>query len=82
MFDKYVERAAKPTSRRCLIDDIAFFVVSGTEGLGYYLDKDLDVIDSFRFTVVEFDEWIKGNDQWEYVTPFCCDPDLEVAEGL
>ena len=80
MFDKIVERAAKPTSlRRC--DSIAFFVVSDTTG--YYLNIDRDMIDSFRFSIIEFDQWIQGNNRWERVTSFYCgDPDLAVAEGL
>ena len=80
MFNKIVERAAKPISSSCRTDNVAFLVVSGN--IGYYLNKDLDVIDSFRFTAAEFDPWVQDNDQWERVTSFCCDPDLMVAEGL
>ena len=78
MFNKFVERAARPSYLHSE-SDIAFFIVSGPSG--YYLDKDLDVMDTFIFNAAEFDQWINGNDMWE-LTTFCCDPDLMVAEGL
>ena len=79
MFDKPIERAAKPTPRRAK-DGIAFVVISGITG--YYLNTDLDIVESFGFTPARFEQWITGNDSWERVTSFCNDPDLMVADGL